>query len=100
VALVATTDGTAVGYVLAVPGEDVVQVVEVAVAPDHRRSGHGTALLAAVTERFDDRETVRLTTRADDERARRFYEVNGFTVVDRLPDHYEDGDGVVFERDV
>ena len=45
-------------------------------------------------DRLTGHEVLRLTTRADDDRARAFYESAGFDPVRTLPDHYADGDGV------
>ncbi|EMA50458.1 GNAT family N-acetyltransferase [Halococcus thailandensis] len=88
---------TAVGYALAV-GSDPTHLAELAVAPGYRNAGHGSALLKAVLDNDDD---CRLTARADDERARRFYERHGFRLDRFLPDHYEHGDGVamVYQSD-
>lgn len=100
--LVATVPGVAepVGYALTMrDGERAVAyLAELAVAPDHRRRGHGSALLSALLDRLADHEEVRLTTRADDDRARSFYEAAGFERLERLPDHYADGDGVLYGR--
>jgi ribosomal-protein-alanine N-acetyltransferase len=93
-------EGVPVGYGLAMrDGEgEVAYLAELAVAPGHRRRGHGSALLSALLDRLSDHEMLRLTTRADDDRARAFYESAGFEPVRTLPDHYADGDGVLYER--
>lgn len=98
--LVATAQGVPVGYALTMrDGErEVAYLAELAVAPGHRRRGHGSALLSAVVERLADHERLRLTTRAADDRARGFYESAGFEPLQELPDHYEDGDGVLYDR--
>lgn len=113
------------GYVLAVPGvpgdsgggaltaddgaiqegEDpqYVYLAEVVVASEHRREGHGTALIEAAASRFADYDQLRLTARANDKRALAFYQSNDFRVIDELPDHYdedEDGDGLLLARDL
>jgi ribosomal-protein-alanine N-acetyltransferase len=89
-----------VGYALATCDEErrAASLLELAVAPGHRRQGHGTALLSAVSERLADHERLRLTTRATDDRARAFYEAAGFEPLRELPDHYEDDDGVLYDR--
>lgn len=114
-----------VGYVLAVPGVPgdsgegaltaadgamragndprYVYLAEVVVAPNHRREGHGTALIEAAASRFADYDQLRLTARASDERALAFYQTNDFRVIDELPDHYDeggDGDGLLLARDL
>lgn len=87
-----------VGYALVVPDEPVAYLAEFAVAPDHQGEGLGSALMDALLERLATRgvETVRLTARADDESVHAFYEGHGFGVVDRIPEHYEECDGLVF----
>jgi ribosomal-protein-alanine N-acetyltransferase len=89
--LVLVSGPTPVGYTLAV-GDAPTYLAELAVAPGHRGGGHGSALLTAVLARGGE---CRLTTRADDERARRFYERHGFRVAERLPDHYAGDDGLL-----
>jgi len=89
-----------VGYALAMrDGDgDLAYLAELAVAPDHRRHGHGSALLSAVLDRLADHRELRLTTRADDDRAQAFYEAAGFERLERLPDHYADADGILYRR--
>jgi ribosomal protein S18 acetylase RimI-like enzyme len=101
--LVATPDAAArtpVGYAVAIPGDDVVQVAELAVSAPHRRAGHGSALVDALDERFRDRgfRALRLVVRADDATARSFYDALGFTIRERLPDEFATSDGLVLER--
>ena len=94
--LVLVTGRPPIGYALAIPG-DPAYLAELAVAPDHRRSGHGSALLAAVVDRMGESE-LRLTTRADATRARRFYERHGFAVTEHLAGHYDGDDGLLLVR--
>ena len=101
-----------VGYALFTVDDESVYVAELAVAPGHRRRGHGRRLLAAVAARHPERDQLRLTTRADDERARAFYGSLGFHEVRTLPGYYDeqraaegtDGpgltDGVLLVRDL
>ena len=97
--LVVETDRP-VGYALVVDGDDVAYLAEFAVAPGEQGRGYGSTLMGALLDRLDAAgvERVRLTARAADERARSFYERFGFSVVDEVPDHYRDGDGVVLAR--
>ena len=92
-----------VAYALTVPDRPVAYVAELAVAPGLQGQGYGTKLLGALLDRLDGDgfETVRLTARADDERARSFYDGFGFTADGTLPDHYDDGgDGVLLVREL
>jgi ribosomal-protein-alanine N-acetyltransferase len=100
VVLVATAAPGPVGYALAMSDGEraVAYLAELAVAPGHRRRGHGSALLSAVLDRLADHDELRLTTRAADDRARAFYEAAGFERLRRLPEHYVDGDGLLYGR--
>ncbi|WP_336002260.1 GNAT family N-acetyltransferase [Halorientalis halophila] len=103
VVLVVTDHATSepVGYAVAIPDDDGAYLAEIAVAPDHRGEGNGSRLLEALCDRLavEGFETVRLTVREGDERARSFYADHGFSVQSRLPEHYEDDDGLVMARD-
>lgn len=94
-------DGTVVGYVLVLTdAESVAYVPELAVHPDEQGEGAGSELLAwlgARLARAGYRE-LRLTVRAEDTRARRFYERHGFELRERLPDHFDSGDGLLLAR--
>jgi ribosomal-protein-alanine N-acetyltransferase len=101
VALVATdeTDDPK-GYAVAIPQDTVAYLAELAVAPGHRGEGRGSRLLTALCDRLaaEGFETLELTVRAGDERARRFYEGHDFDEQERLPGYYEAGDGVLLAR--
>lgn len=98
--LVARNSGTVVGYLLAIVGGRRVYVPELAVAASAQREGHGSRLISTAIEQFRKRdlETVRLTARADDTVARHFYEQLDFEAVERVPDNYDDADGIIYEK--
>ncbi len=103
--LVLVADGGArdpVGYALVVPGPEAAYLAELAVTPPEQGRGHGTALVRALVQRLraDGVDELRLSARADDPRVRSFYEGLGFSVRERLPDHYEDGDAVLYVREL
>jgi ribosomal-protein-alanine N-acetyltransferase len=91
---------TPVGYALALDG-DQCYLAEIAVHPKYRRNSYGSELLRSVVDRTDTDE-IRLTVRADDPTAKAFYETHDFSVVDRLPGHYDDGadtrDGLLLSK--
>ncbi|MXR20797.1 GNAT family N-acetyltransferase [Halobacterium bonnevillei] len=69
------------------------------VAPDHRRQGLGTRLMAALT---DDYDAITLHTRATNREAIEFCEHTGFSVQRRIEDYYRGGTDALelgFERD-
>jgi len=101
--LVADEGEGPLGYVLTVPDHPVAYVAEIAVAPGSQGAGHGSRLLDALLGRLRSEgfDTVRLTARVDDDRARSFYDGFEFVVVDELPGHYSDGgDGVLLAREL
>jgi len=91
-------DEEPVGYAIAVSADERAYVPELAVHPDHQSEGHGSTLLSALFEEFADHDEIRLTVRAVDERAQAFYRDHGFEQVDRIADHFESGDGLLFAR--
>lgn len=90
--------GTPVGYLLAVGGDDV-HVAELAVDPAYRREGRAGALLSALFDRCPAGTRVTLTVAPDNRRARALYADYGFEQVERIADHYEDGDGLLLARE-
>ncbi|MFB6101889.1 MAG: GNAT family N-acetyltransferase [Haloplanus sp.] len=97
-ALVSTADGSPVGYLLAVPGDDAVYIAELVVDPAHRREGRAKALLSACAARTDA-ERLTVTVAPENEAAQSLYRSCGFERVRRLPDFFEDGPAVLYRRD-
>lgn len=89
-----------IGYALAILDDTIAYVAEFAIAPEHQGQGHGSTLLAVLLDRCARAgiDTVRLTARADHEAVHEFYRRQGFAVIDRISDHYEQVDGLLFER--
>ncbi|WP_246984209.1 GNAT family N-acetyltransferase [Halorientalis marina] len=89
-----------VGYAVALPKDEAAYLAEIAVAPAHRRQGHGSHLLGDLLAGFaaEGFERAWLTVRVDDRGARAFYETHDFRVRALLPHHYEDGDGLELVR--
>lgn len=103
--LVATDDGSVVGYAIAVPGApdvdpSIVYLAEVVVAPAVRREGYGAALIDAVADRFAEYDQLRLTARADAEGPLAFYRENGFWELADLPGYYDGTDGLLLVREL
>jgi len=91
-------DTDPVGYaIVVVDGESVAYLPELAVDPSLHREGHGSRLVTAVRDRLSEAgyEQLRVTVRASDAGARAFYADQGFETLDRLPDHYDGGDGLL-----
>lgn len=84
---VAVADGAVVGYAIAFPGDRTL-LSELAVAPGHRRVGHGRDLAAAVAGEVD---RLQATTPVDNDAALAFYDSLGFEADDRLEAFYGDG---------
>ena len=97
-------DGRPVGYALVI-GDGDTHLAELVVHPDHRREGHGRALVDAVVARQAPGTRVTLAVAADNDPARSLYDSAGFAPIDRRPAFYESVDGcsdeaVVYAYDV
>lgn len=101
---VCEADPTAVvGYAAALTArEPTAYLPEIAIVPARQCEGFGSALLEGVLADLapDGFERVRVTAPASEPRLRAFYGRFGFETVERLPDHFEDGDGVLLERTI
>jgi ribosomal-protein-alanine N-acetyltransferase len=91
---------TVVGYAAASLFADVSELQRIAVAPEARRSGVGSRLLARVEQeaRVRHSERLLLEVREDNGVACAFYAARGFTEVDRRPRYYADGTTAVVLR--
>ena len=92
---VAVEGDAVVGYAVALPGREAT-LSELVVAPDHRRAGHGRALVEAAAGVAA--EALVVTTPADATGTRRFYGSLGFAVEERLADFYGDRDALRLVR--
>ena len=103
--LVAVEDGAVAGYIVADVsrqfGRQLGHVKDIAVHPDHRDSGIGTALLtrglAVLTAHGAD--SVKLEVRRSNDGAKRLYRQFGFEPLRRIPGYYgNDEDAIVMHR--
>lgn len=97
--LVAEENGRIVGYVVAMfQGENLGHIISIAVSPNRRRRGVGSALtlkLLEVLKRLGA-ESVRLEVRRSNIVAQRFYEKLGFKKAYVIKNYYRDEDAYVF----
>lgn len=94
-------DGELLGYGIAIVADDpLAYIPEFAVDPEKHGQGYGTTLLRELAAALHEEgvERVRLTARDGDRHARQFYARRGFAVIDRIPDHFENEAGVLYER--
>lgn len=89
--------GIPVGYLLPIGGAET-HVAELVVAPDARREGRASALLAALLAQRPDGERVTLSVAADNEAATSLYRSFGFERIGSSDALYEDGRALLFER--
>jgi ribosomal-protein-alanine N-acetyltransferase len=95
VSVVGETDRP-VGYILPVAG-DGIHLAELVVHPSFRREGRARRLLRRAIVAADGRVT--LLVHPGNEGARSLYEQEGFRVVGRRPDFYDDADALVMAHD-
>lgn len=91
------------GYAIVIPGTgDAAYLPELAIAPEHQGEGYGSALLERIAAELQEAEyeELRLTVRADDTTVREFYRDHGFEQLERLPDHFEECDGLLLKQDL
>jgi [ribosomal protein S18]-alanine N-acetyltransferase len=79
-----------VGFALALTLDGEAEILSLGVAPDHRRTGMGSALLAAICSEARRRhaECVVLEVAVNNGAARALYTARGFTVVGRRRNYY------------
>jgi [ribosomal protein S18]-alanine N-acetyltransferase len=78
------------GYAICSRYADVWHLMNIAVDPDHRRRGVGTALLRSLIERAGPQETYTLEVRPSNPTAIALYERFGFRVAGTRPRYYQD----------
>ncbi len=73
-------------------------IITIGVHPAHQRRGLGRALLARAEQRLRE-PTVRLTVREGNVPALTLYRHTGYTIVERRPGYYRDGEaGLIMEK--
>jgi ribosomal protein S18 acetylase RimI-like enzyme len=100
VRLRATLDRMVIGIVIAERTwkDGMSMITTIAVDPEFRRRGVGSALLEACESELPG-EKIRLTVREDNLPAIRMYERFGYTYLSRVPNYYRDGrSGLVMEK--
>ncbi|WP_224334558.1 GNAT family N-acetyltransferase [Haloprofundus halobius] len=95
--LVSTVDGTPVGYLLSVYGDEV-HVAEIAVAPEHRREGRASALLSTLVASLEPGTRVTVAVEPGNDAARALYESAGFRQVRRDNSYFEGGAALILAR--
>ncbi len=99
--LVATRGETIAGYVVAdvtpTYGRDLGHVKDIAVHPDHRGLGIGSALLSHVLGVLAARgaDTVKLEVRESNSGAKRLYREFGFEPLRLVSGYYDDGEDAI-----
>lgn len=92
---------TIVGYIVSdvTPnyGRNLGHVKDIAVHPDHRGSGIGSALLTRALSVLGayDADSIKLEVRPSNESARRLYRSFGFDPLRRVPGYYDDDEDAI-----
>lgn len=89
-----------IGFLLALWEGEEVHIHDLAVAPEHRRRGVGSALLDQLLTAAKGTRRIRLEVRASNLAAQAFYKKHGFQEARVLPRYYDDGeDGILMLRE-
>ena len=84
----------AAGFALSRAVADEEELLLLAIAPEHRRQGLGTALLAQVRDAARARGILRMFLEMrDGNPAETLYRINGFTAIGRRPKYYRTSEG-------
>lgn len=102
--LVAEEDGQVAGHCITKrTGRESWEIASIAVQPEYRRRGIGTALLTEALQLFRSRgaRQASLEVKIDNKDAQRLYERFGFSVKERLHGYYgPTEDGLLMVRDL
>lgn len=92
VTLLSQADGKAIGFLIGRQAADEAEILNLAVAPESRRRGEGSALLNAALEEFRSRGVSRvfLEVRESNEAGITFYGKHGFSEVRRRAGYYRE----------
>lgn len=110
--LVAEEEGAVLGYVIGEVREVMLSglphrlkmghIVNIAVAPERRRSGIGSMLMLEVERRFMERKATRSTleVRESNSAARSFYKNLGYEETGRVRAYYLDEDAIIMTKNL
>lgn len=97
--LIAEEGGATAGYAMVLfrKGSSAARLYSIAVDPDFRGRGVAERLLAEAAQRAAARGAIRLRLefRPSNKAAQRLYERAGFTVLERKPCYYDDGEDAI-----
>ena len=98
--VVAEVDGRPVGYAMTRRSWDVLDLLRIAVLPDHRRDGVATRLLVETQAlgRDDGAHRMLLEVSATNQAAVKFYAARDFVQIDRRTRYYKDGSDALVMR--
>lgn len=90
-----TATGTLIGFAMIQTAGDEMEVIDIAVAPDHRRRGHARHILDALIVNATAAGTrlVHLEVDCSNAAALSLYESEGFQIAGRRQDYYRHADG-------
>ncbi len=95
-------DGSLAGFVSSIraPLRQRGWIITLGIHPSHQRRGLGAALLARAERRLKEPH-VRLTVREGNVPALTLYRHTGYTIIERRPGYYRDGEtGLVMEKEI
>ncbi len=86
--LLTKQNDTLLGYLLSSDVLDEIHIMQLVVAPQHRRRGIASSLLQTLVSNSTDMNSLQLEVRASNIAARRFYHKAGFVVCGRRKNYY------------
>jgi ribosomal-protein-alanine N-acetyltransferase len=100
ISLAAIREGSIVGYIICARYDEAFHVMDIAVDPEHRRTGVASALLDGMVERAGADANYTLEVRVSNAGAIALYERYGFHGVGRRPRYYADNgeDAIIMWR--
>lgn len=85
--------GEKIGYLIIFDNSDSLEIMKIGVLPKYRKKGIGKILLEQL---FEKKKNILLEVREKNIIARKFYENNGFSIIGKRKNYYQDdGDNAI-----
>lgn len=81
-----------IGFIIYTIVEDEMEIIDLVIDNNYRHQGLGTLLLNEILKNESNCKKITLEVRENNEKAIKFYEKNGFNVVNKRLKYYFDGE--------